>query len=480
MAASRGPIAAPTALVAALLLAQPQARAGHEVGDAAGWPRVQVVAALPTQIQSVHDIAVDRSGNVVLVGVTSGSSVPEPPGAWGQHCSGGGEAFILRYSTEGALRHASCLDVGPRAARVAAAASPDGSLWVAASFVLSSLAPDSAYVQSPIGLWRFAPTGVGQPELVWVGGPDAPAEVNDLAVAPDGSAWILGSTESPRAAVANAWQPSSGGSMDMLVGRYAPGRREPLMLTYLGGSRWDVGAALAVAADGDVILSGLASSPDFPLQRPVQHHYGGGASDNVIVRFDSSGRWLEYSTFLGGSNDESRCVLATDAEDRLMLAGHSASDDFPPSGPGEPRRWRRDVFFAVLDPAGQLQALSIPESPLGSIPAEDVGGVPVLLAPRQDGLAFVLGTYFSDDLLRGGGFLMLLDESGAAARAPALLEMPTSGHWFVGPAVAGARYVYFVRTLMLPPEGYQRHLCRVPLGGVDWDVTARPGGRDRR
>jgi Beta-propeller repeat len=101
--------------------------------------------------------------------------------------------------------------------------------------------------------------------------------------------------------------------------------------TYLGGSSGEF--VLGVQADprGRPIVTGFTSSLDFPLARPTQALYGGGASDAFLAKLSRDGSSLVFSTYHGGSDQETAGALASDSNGRVFLAGGASSVDFPVS-----------------------------------------------------------------------------------------------------------------------------------------------------
>ena len=473
------PLAALTALLAAAVLAQPQARTGNDARLPAEWPAVQVVTPLPAEIGGNVDLALDRDGDIVVAGDTRSPDFPTTPGAVDRTCGNEGDAFVMVYSPSGALRYSTCIGgvTSEYAPRVAPA--PDGSIWVA---VGTSLEPDpnASFPEGRVALWRFQPGVADYGQLAWLGGPGSLAYVSDAKAAPDGSVWVLGSTRAGYMPVVNAWQPTFGGGWsDMLVARYAPGRSVPLLLSYLGGRESEVAGQLTVAGDGDAVLTGSTNSPDFPVVRPAQSRLAGW-ENVVLARVDSAGRWLEYSTYLGGTGYDRPGALTVDQAGRAYLAGHAGSADFPPTPPSVERTWHRDSFFAVLDDSGRLQALTLLPTATEQVPATDVGTYVRLLAPRPDGSVFVLGGYRSDNLLRAGAFRVLVDASGAPLRAPGLFELGEGDGWGIEAALSTARSVYFVKTLYWGANGAMRWLMRMRIGPAGLDDEAPRNGREKR
>jgi hypothetical protein len=60
-----------------------------------------------------------------------------------------------------------------------------------------------------------------------------------------------------------------------------------LRSTYLGGSEYDVGNAIALDTSGAVFITGSTSSPDFPTQNPLKENRN-GSSDAFITKISRS------------------------------------------------------------------------------------------------------------------------------------------------------------------------------------------------
>jgi hypothetical protein len=72
----------------------------------------------------------------------------------------------------------------------------------------------------------------------------------------------------------------------------------PTLSTYLGGSGFDAGEAIATDPFGGSYVTGETHSLDFPTYHGFQASSPGYAQDAFLIRYDSSGRVL-YSTYLG-------------------------------------------------------------------------------------------------------------------------------------------------------------------------------------
>jgi uncharacterized protein (TIGR03437 family) len=93
-------------------------------------------------------------------------------------------------------------------------------------------------------------------------------------------------------------------------------------------------AALAVVADGSVVVAGTTVLSDFPVTPNAFQTTALSTqipfADNLFVsRLNSTGTSLLYSTFLGGSFTQALSGLALDAQGNIWVGGSTASSDFP-------------------------------------------------------------------------------------------------------------------------------------------------------
>ena len=99
----------------------------------------------------------------------------------------------------------------------------------------------------------------------------------------------------------------------------------------LGGSDSDVPSGVAADGVGNTFVAGVTSSNDFPLAEPLQARLE-GASDAFVARFDGQNGNLQFSTYLGGINNDYAAGLAVDPAGNIFLTG-GASSDFPLKNP---------------------------------------------------------------------------------------------------------------------------------------------------
>jgi hypothetical protein len=147
---------------------------------------------------------------------------------------------------------------------------------------------------------------------------------------------VVGTTESSNFPTQSALQSTYGGDTDAFVTKLNPAGSALLYSTYLGGSGFDAGAAIAVDGTNDAYVTGQTASSNLPTVNPTQSALG-GANDAFVSELSSSGSQLVFSTYLGGSQDEDDGgdygAIAVDSTNNIYVTGNTASSNFPTQSP---------------------------------------------------------------------------------------------------------------------------------------------------
>jgi len=98
--------------------------------------------------------------------------------------------------------------------------------------------------------------------------------------------------------------------------------------TLLGGSGDDIPIHIAVDAVGNAYVTGYTSSLDFPVASPIRGGNHGGL-DAFVTKISAAGDGLVYSTYLGGTGDDSGQSIIVDPSGNAYLTGYTRSYDFP-------------------------------------------------------------------------------------------------------------------------------------------------------
>jgi hypothetical protein len=326
------------------------------------------------QGQIAAGVAVDGQGNVYVSGWTSDPNFPlkDPMNA----AFGGGDSdvFILKINAAGtSLLYSTFLGGSDKDFGNQIRVDGAGNVYVSGT----TFSPDfpntgaAASGQGDAFVVKLDPAGSTLVYARVLGGSGAEFG-NGLALDTQGRAYLIGSTTSTNLPVGSPLQADNRGSSDAFVSILdSSGKTE--YATYLGGSAVDIGTGIAVDASGGIFITGFTLSADFPLVRPFQNRIlrncpdGQGCGDAFVAKLNPAGSALEFSTFLGGSQDENSTAVtssigfslygvAVDAAGFAYVTGTTASADFPILGglQGNRRRGSSDPFLAKLQPDGAI------------------------------------------------------------------------------------------------------------------------------
>jgi hypothetical protein len=154
-----------------------------------------------------------------------------------------------------------------------------------------------------------------------------------IAVDAQGAMYVTGFTSSVDFPLASAYQGSLTGTFDAFVVKIRPDGRELEYATYLGGESGSYGYGIAVDATGAAYVVGSTDSSQFPTKNAAQPTLAGGL-DAFVAKLAPSGDSLVYSTFLGGSLEDTGTAIAIDGTFAVYVVGTTSGDGS--SGPRFP------------------------------------------------------------------------------------------------------------------------------------------------
>ncbi len=195
-----------------------------------------------------------------------------------------------------------------------------------------------------------------------------------IAVDAAGNAYIVGTTQSPDfPTTAGAFKRTGavGNFSDVFVAKLNPTGTALLYATFIGGSNFDWGRAIAIDAAGNAYITGQTKSSNFPTTNGAFDRTLGipgncprCALDNYdafVAKLNASGSALVYSTYLGGNSDiDDALGIAVDSAGSAYVTGETGSADFPTT-PGAFRTTRNfayDAYVTKLNPSGSALAYS--------------------------------------------------------------------------------------------------------------------------
>ncbi len=204
------------------------------------------------------------------------------------------------------------------------------------------------------------------------------------------TAGALGATATPNG---NAYviqlDPSAGGVAQLVYS------------TYVGGDGQDLCYADAIDDDGNIYVTGLTSSPDFPTTSGAFGAALRGNNDVYVMKIDPTkvgAEQIAYSTLIGGYGDEVAFAVVANHDGTISIAGSTGG-----GAPGFPTTsgafdadtlGGTDVFVATLDPSKNGSASLAFATIFGGSGEDEARGLVV----GYDGIITVNGFTASPDL----------------------------------------------------------------------------------
>lgn len=220
-------------------------------------------------------IVFDKNGNIAIAGITQSENLPISSNAYDQSINGGMDGFISILK-------------------------PDLSEMIYSSFIGGSKGDT---------VWSMV--HYNEPYVILAGNTKSP----DFPVSPD----ALNGT-------------FLGGREDGFIAKLNIKTNELAYSSFMGGSGSDILMYGAKTDDQKYVLVGKTSSKDIPVTEDAISRTFHGGKDILLTILDKSLKKIEYSTYIGGSRDDTWQV-APNAQyikgNKLLIFTDTSSPDFP-------------------------------------------------------------------------------------------------------------------------------------------------------
>jgi hypothetical protein len=354
-------------------------KANHQVGFQLGtYDRTRELVIDPSLSYATYlggtgedvgfGIAVDAAGHSFITGHSNSAVFPGFSGTVIGH-SGKFSAFVTELDAKGALVYTTFVGGSGDDLGSSIAVDSTGAAYVA-GITSSTDFPTTAGVVQPFSggggntcgtnhtatcldgiVFKLDPSGAPL-YATYLGGSNDD-EGFGIAVDGSGNAYIAGDTFSTDFPHTNGLfqilnkGAGANGSDDGFVTELNATATAFVYSTYLGGSFSDFANGIAVDASGNAYVTGETLSTDFPITagafQPTCGTNGncnaaGGIvfSDAFVARINAGGGALHYSTYLGGSSDDTGLGIAVDGSGNAYVTGETthtntsvATGDFP-------------------------------------------------------------------------------------------------------------------------------------------------------
>jgi hypothetical protein len=222
---------------------------------------------------------------------------------------------------------------------------------------------------------------------------------SDIDVDKNNNVYVTGYSESSDLPTTkNANDTSYNGDLDCFVFKLNQDGSSMLYSTYIGGNADDYAIGLDIDDNGNAYITGRTYSLNFPSTQNANDTTYNGAYDCFVVKINSIGSRLVYSTYIGGSSDDKGEGIVLDTKGNAYVVGYTKSTDFPitPGAHDNSFNGAGDIFSFKLNSSGSILVYSTYIGGTDGDVAHDIGIDPF-------GNAYIIGWTYSTDFPKSSG-----------------------------------------------------------------------------
>lgn len=288
--------------------------------------------------QDVEAVAHGPFGVALAAGTSYSLDFPTTLGAFDPFFNGGTEAFVSCLSADGRELLWSTLigGSGDELAR-SVVVTPSGGVIVGGDTTSGDFPTTAGALQPVFGgvrdvfVARLEGSGTALEWSTYIGGALAD-RFGELALGANEEPVLCGGTRGGLPTSAGAFDTTYNGGPffgDAFVARLARDGGSRVWCTYFGSAGEELAERLALDANDGVVVAGQAYSSSFPTSAGAFDTTFSGPSEAWVARFSANGAQRVFSTFLGGSAEESVLTLLVEPSGDVLCGGETLSVDFP-------------------------------------------------------------------------------------------------------------------------------------------------------
>ena len=280
-------------------------------------------------------VAVDVNGGIYVTGQTDSDDFPRTTGVVQPSLAGGKDAYVTKFKEDGSIVWSTYLggsrgdDFG-----TAIAVDKDGFAYVTGWTQADDFPPKNPFQPTFRGprdafVSKLERDGSNLVYSTYLGG-NGSDEANGIAVDPtqsNGEAVVVGVTSADNLfPLAFPLINTRNGPNDAFVTRFKADGQSLIFSTFWGGRGSETAYAVTLFGNEPVVVGGT-DSDNFPLLNSQQPLLA-GQSDAFVSMLKPDGQGVIFSTYLGGTKDETAFAVAADPTG-FFIGGQTASTDFP-------------------------------------------------------------------------------------------------------------------------------------------------------
>jgi hypothetical protein len=297
-----------------------------------------------------YRMARSATGLIWIAGETTSGNLPTTPNADRQTFQGGGsDAFVTQFNASGLLGYATYLGGTSDEVAYGIAVDAQGAAYVTGFTVSGDFRLQSPWIGDRDGEDAYATKFNANGTLAYstyLGGNRGDFAWG-ISVLPDFTAVVTGYTSSDDYPSNNRGRI---GTHDVFVTRLSPAGNSAVFTGLFGGSGDDQAYSANLGGDGQLYITGVTTSTDFPVSsNAFQSSYSGGW-DAFVMKINLSSYAVTYGSYLGGGGDDFGRTITANSSGIFSVGGNTSSSNlprFPTNGPS--LLGAVDGFIAVAD-----------------------------------------------------------------------------------------------------------------------------------
>ncbi|MFB3896052.1 MAG: SBBP repeat-containing protein [bacterium] len=314
-------------------------------------------------------IAVDTAGYAYAAGATMSYDFPTTTGAYNSNGSSD-EVYVVKFNLDGTgLVYAAQIGGTYSEYPTGIVLDSDDNAYItgvtgSSNYPTTAGAFDTSFNNSygyyDAFVTKLNASGTALVYSTFVGG-TTDDHGHSIALDNSGNAYITGMTKSTDfPTTAGAYDTSYNGNYvghcNVFVTKLNSTGSALIYSTYVGSLYHDEGNDIAVDQTGNAYVTGITSSPLFPVTSGAfQTTYTDGTPDGYdafVFKLNSSGSGLTYSTYLGGTGGtDNGTGIAVDASGNAYITGLTYSRDFPTTPGALSTTLNQDTSISSTDDA---------------------------------------------------------------------------------------------------------------------------------
>lgn len=287
-------------------------------------------------VETPKDVKIDVQGNAYIAGSTDSNNFPTTVGAIDRSYNGSTDGFLFKLNSSGtSLVYSTYIGGSGKDQFTNFTLDTVNNVYLCGVTYSSNFpAMSSSFSTTYMGLGdvvvvKVHSSGTTIQYSTLLGGND-----NDYAIDIDvdnaGFAYVFGNTMSADyPTTPSVYRGTRNSSDDCFVTKLNTTGSTLTYSTFLGGSSFNYGTAIEVDNSGYVYAAGYTYSTGFPVTAGTVGQVLNGPGDSFVIKLNATGSALNYSTLLGGSNEDFIDDIDIDSRGNCYVVGNTTSTDYP-------------------------------------------------------------------------------------------------------------------------------------------------------